>query len=172
MWTTLGHTQSAQLPHNQPSIPVRTGLGRDQTDSCCTRSAVLIASTPFQLCRKSFYVLSPLSEGHIVFQPRLGEQYRVPLTRPGGRCVTLICYASIRPPRPPALAHFSPWRPSRPAVWQDRPTLVKPPLNPSPVEEPKNPLAPYYTSPRHPTLNGTDGLAGAVEYHSTSPYKR
>ena len=50
--------------------------------------------------------------------------------------------------------------------------VSEPPPNPSPVEEPKNSLAPYCTSLRHPTLNGTDGLAGVVEQHNTSPYKR
>ena len=112
----------------------------------------MIAPARSQLRRKSFYVLSPLSEGHAVFQPRLGEHYGVPLPRPSGRCVTLICSTSVRPPRPPALAPSSPQRQYRPALWQDQPTSAKPPPKPSPVEEPQEPACTLLHISRAPSL--------------------
>ena len=165
------HAISTQLLHNRPNSLTHTSIDRDQTVSYCTKPTVLIALAPSQLPKKSFYVLSSLSEGHTVFQPRLDEQYRVPLPLPSGRFVTLICSTSICPPRPPALAPSSPRRLSQPALWQDRPTSAEPPPNPYLVKEPKNPPTPYCTSPRPSPSYGTNDLASAIESHNTSPYR-
>ena len=136
------------------------------------RPIVLITPTPSQLPRKSFDVLSPLSEGHLVFQSWLGEQYEVLLPWPGGRCITLICSTSTLPPCLVALAPSSPRRPNRPVLWKDQPTLKEPLPNPSPIEEPKNLPRPYCTFPEGPPSNGTKGLAAAAKRHNTSPYRR